>query len=152
MDPTALPGDDDSMSGRKMTGGRWNSSMSSPSSRSAEDLAGDGDGDAEPGSRSSGGVSKSSSRSNTCTAVVSAKLTRRERLRVSLSSSVPGDEMTQPRPPLPPKSMETGAWELGLRTRARVWRSKFWGRRRARATSDAGFWREIFFGLLTPLF
>ena len=118
MDPAALLGDDDSMSGRKMTGGGWNSSVSSPFSRSAEDLAGDGD--AEPASRSSGGVSKSSSRSNTCTAVVSAKLTRRERLRVSFSSSVPGDEMMPPRPPLQPKSMVTGAWELGLRTRARV--------------------------------
>ena len=105
MDPAVLPGDDDSMSARKMTGGRWNSSVSSTSSRSAEDLAGDGD--AEPGSRSSGGVSKSSSRSNTCTAVVSAKLTRRERLRVSFSSSVPGDAMMPPRLPLPPKSMET---------------------------------------------
>lgn len=107
MDPAALPGDDESTSWRKMTGGRWkSSSVSSSSSRPTEDLLGEGEGEAEPGSRSSGGVSKSSSRSNTCTAVVSAKLTRRERLRANLSSPpVPGDDAM---PPLPPMSMETG--------------------------------------------
>lgn len=107
MDPAALPGDEESTSGRKMTGALWkSSSVSSSFSRPTEDLPGEGEGEVEPGSRSSGGVSKSSSRSNTCTAVVSAKLTRRERLRANLSSSVPGDDAMPP--PLPPMSMETG--------------------------------------------
>lgn len=106
MDSAALSGYDESTSWRKMTGGRLkSSSVSSSTSRTTEDLLGEGGAGVESGSRSSGGVSKSSSRSNTCTAVVSAKLTRRERLRANLSSSDPGDNMM---PPLPPMSMETG--------------------------------------------
>uniref|UniRef100_N1QXV0 Uncharacterized protein n=1 Tax=Aegilops tauschii TaxID=37682 RepID=N1QXV0_AEGTA len=113
MDPAALPGEAElaPTSPSQPKGDSSSPSVSSPSAASpARGLPGDGDGEA---GRSSGGVSKSSSRSNTCTAVVSAKLTRRERFRAIVSSSVAGDWRTAP--PLVSMGAGLGVVELGFR-------------------------------------
>lgn len=89
--------------------------------------------------RSSGGVSKSSSRSNTCTAVISAKLTRRERLLAIVSSSVAGDGRAAGTTPA------TSMQAVGFRVRN-------WGRGDAPMRGFGGNFSKFFWSSLSFLF